>query len=178
MMVLRWKRMEIHWKIRLRRVVPKNQYRGGGEGGRDFLKRWVWTVCGFKGLARKSEGWCFWGGGVDISMHTMLYVYIYFLNKKVSKVSFLFLIKKMCSSLFHFFNQSKTRIGDQKLSVELLCNSSVINTDEWVYLLVSCPNLILVSRFKSNWWAQQGFRSWLNYEALGNLLIELVILLW
>ena len=169
MMVLRWKRMEIHWKTRLRRVVPKNQYRGGGgRGGERFPKK----------MGLKSEGWCFWGGGVDISMHTMLYVYIYFLNKKVSKVSFLFLIKKMCSSLFHFFNQSKTRIGDQKLSVELLCNSSVINTDEWVYLLVSCPNLILVSRFKSNWWAQQGFRSWLNYEALGNLLIELVILLW
>ena len=59
-------------------------------------------------------------------MRTMLYVYVYFLK------TFLFsLSTKISFSLFHFFlmsnikysqqniDHSKTRIGDQKLSVEL-----------------------------------------------------------
>ena len=63
---------------------------------------------------------------VDALMHTMLYVYVYFLN-----IIFLFSINKnvFFSFLFLFLwwnikylqqsiNQSKTRVGDQKLSVE------------------------------------------------------------
>ena len=118
-------------------------------------------------------------------MHTKLYINVYFLN-----ILFLFFINRNLLFSFPFLflwwnikysqqniDHSKTRINDQKLPVEL-CNSCVINI-RWVgYLFVSCPKLILVSRFKSNWWAQSGFGTWPNYKASGKLLVELIILLW
>ena len=104
---------------------------------------------------------------------------------------FCFLSTKICFSLFHFFfcdeisnirNRILTIQKPEQIS-EIICGTVCVvvvslTSDEWVYLFVSCPKLILVSRFKSNWWAQQGFGTWPNYKAPGTLLVELIMLLW
>ena len=74
-------------------VFTKNQYRE-----EDCLKRTAWTVCRFKGggFSRKS-GVVIMSREVDIPMHTMLYVYVYFLNN-----FFLFFINKNVFFSFSF----------------------------------------------------------------------------
>ena len=129
-----------------------------------------------RGAVGKKE----WGGDFDgggwYPMHTVLYVYVFFSC---------FLSTKICFSLFDFFFVVKYQIlateywpfKNQNRWSEIVCGTVFViavwlTSDEWVYLFLSCPKLILVSRFKSNWWAQQGFGTWSNYKAAGNLLLE------
>ena len=91
-------------------------------------------------------------------MHTMFYVDVYFIN-----ISFLVFINRNLLFSFPFlFCDEISNIRNRILTIQkpeemirnclwnCMCNSCVINIDEWVYLFVSCPKLILVSRFKSN----------------------------
>ena len=102
-----------------------------------------------------------------------------------------FLSTEICFSPFHFFFLMKYQtfatecwpLKKQNRWSEIVCGTVRVivvwlTSSEWVYLFVSCLKLILVSRFKSNWWAQQGIGTWPNYKAPGNLLVELMILLW
>ena len=100
-----------------------------------------------------------------------------------------FLSTKIYFSLFHFFFVMKYQIfateywpfKNQNRWSEIVCGTVCVTvvwlaSDEWVYLFVSCPKL--VSQFKSSWWTQPRFGTWPNYRAPGNLLVELIILLW
>ena len=75
-------------------VFAKNNIEGG-----DCLKRGTWTNFRFKGgLGKKELGGDFEGGGeVDTPMHTMVYIYVYFLN-----IFFLFFINKKVFLSFSF----------------------------------------------------------------------------
>ena len=133
----------------------------------------------------RNRGWCYWGGLIP-QCTLMFYVYVYFLN-----IFFLFFINKNIFFTFSFLFCDKTSNTCHRILTNQNSNrwSEIVSgtvyaivlwltSDERVYLLVGCLKLILVSRFKSNWWAQQGFGTQPNYEASGNLLVELVILLW
>ena len=130
-MVLRMKNFNIlgiHWKIRLLGgCSQKNNI-----DGRGHLEMGVWTVYLFKGGVGKKE----WGGDFEgrvwYPMHTMLYVYVYFL----------FLSTKISFSLFHFFFVMKYQIfateywpfkNQNRCLWNCLCNSCVINL-RWVGL--------------------------------------------
>ena len=90
-----------------RGVFTKNQYRE-----EDYLKREAWTVCRFRrvrGLLKKE-----WGGDYE-GKHTVLYVYVYFLNN-----FFLFFINKNMFFSFSFLfcdeisNNRKRILTNQK----------------------------------------------------------------
>ena len=112
-----------------------------------------------------------------VNHRTLLYVYVYFLNNFLS----LFINKNLFFSFPFFFFMMKYQIfateywtfKNYNRWLEIVCGTVCVifvwlTSDEWVYLFVSCPKLILVSRFKSNWWAHQGFGTWPNYKAPGN----------
>ena len=65
----------------------------------DCRKRGAWRFCQFRegGFSRESGEVIMRGGEVDILMHTMLYVYVYFLNN-----FFLFFINKNVFFSFSF----------------------------------------------------------------------------
>ena len=123
-------------------------------------------------------------GEFDIQMHTMLYVYVYSLN------NFLFFINKnMFFSSFLFWDEisnNPIRILTNKKQnrwSEVVCGTVCVivlwlTSDEWVYIFVTCPKLILVCWLKPNWWAHQGFGTQPNYKAPDKLFVELIILLW
>ena len=130
--------------------------------------------------------WWLWGGRL-ICQCTLCFMFTY----TFLKFFLVFLLTKTCFSLFHFFFVMKYQIIEteyqpikhQNRWPEIVCGTVCViilwlTSDEWVYLFVSCQKLILVSRLKSNWWAQQGIWTRPNYKASDNLLVELVILLW
>ena len=136
-------------------------------------------------MARKS-GVVILRGEVDtqcilcsIFTYTFLTFFNFFFINKNQFFSFPFLF---CDQ-YQIFTTEYWPFKNQNSWSEIVCGTVCIlvkwlTSDKWVYLFVSCPKLILVSRFKSNWWAQQGFGTWPNYKASGNLLVEPVILLW
>ena len=136
------------------------------------------------GIGNKEWRGDFEGGGW-YAMHTMLFFNVYFLN-----IFFSFFINRNLLFSFPFLfsdeiSNIRNRIWPLKKQnrwSEIVCGTVRVivvwlTSSEWVYLFVSCLKLILVSRFKSNWWAQQGIETQPNYDAPGNLLVELVILL-
>ena len=155
----------------------KNQYSLG-----DYLNRWrgTWTVCGFKeSLARESRK-CFWGTEFDVPMHTMLYVYVYFLN-----IFFLVFINKnvffsfsflFCDEIINIRNRILTNQKPESVirncQWNCMCNSSVIKI-RWASLPpCQLPKVGLPIQMQL-----MGFGTQPNYKAPGNLLIELVELL-
>ena len=146
------------------------------EGFRQFVN--------LRGCWQKIVGWRVSGGRLIANAHYVLCLRI------LSSHFFLFLSIKISFFVLHFFFAMKYQIftteywpfKNQNRWSEIGCGTACVivvslTSDEWVYLFVSSPKLILVSRFKSNWWAQQGFGTWPNHKAPGNLLVELVILL-
>ena len=155
--------MGIHWKIQfLGGCSQKNNIDGWG-----CLKRRVWVVCRFKGGARKS-GVVILRGKVDTQRtlcsrftHTFLTVLSFFLSTKISFSHFFFVMK------YQIFTTEYWSFKNQNRWSEIVCRTVCVivvwlTSDEWVYVFVSCPNFILINGFKSNWWALQGFGTYLT----------------
>ena len=144
--------MWIHWKTWLRGMFPKNQYRRGiseKAGLGQFVK--------LRALQERGRGGVFEGEELILQC-TLCFIFTYtFLLRKYKKYLSCFSLIKCVFLFFIFLTNQKPEQVMRNCQWNCCVIVLWLKSDEWVYLFVSCPKLILVSRFKSNWWAQQGF---------------------